>query len=258
MDNFKQLVDIMEKLRSAEGCPWDREQTRESLKPYLLEETYELLEALDAGDPSQIMEELGDLLFQIVFHCQIGRERGEFGMEDVIAKITDKMVGRHPHVFGEARFDTSGAVARQWHERKREEGKYRESMLEGVPKALPSLLRAQRLQARAARVGFDWKRVEDVFEKLREELREFDEAVESGERGRMEDELGDILFSLVNISRFLRINSEEALRKTNEKFMRRFRMIERKAAESGRSLSAMSLDEMDALWDEAKRSEGGA
>ncbi len=247
----------MEKLRSAEGCPWDREQTRESLKPYLIEEAYELIEALDAGDPSQIMEELGDLLFQIVFHCQIGRERGEFGIDDVIAKITDKMVGRHPHVFGDARFDTARAVSRQWHERKREEGKYRESMLEGVPKALPSLLRAQRLQARAARVGFDWKRVEDVFEKLREELREFDEAVESGERGRMEDELGDILFSLVNISRFLRINSEEALRKTNEKFTRRFRMIESKAAESGRDLSGMSLDEMDALWDEAKRSEGG-
>ncbi len=253
MNNFQKLLDIMSALRSENGCPWDKEQTRESLKPFLIEETYEVLEALDEDDPEKIKEELGDLLFQIVFHCQMARERGEFDIDDVIKKISDKMIARHPHVFGEEKFETSEEVLRQWEERKREEGKLRESILEGIPKELPSLLRAQRLQARAAKVGFDWKRVEDVMEKLDEELKEFGAALKSKSQKEIEDELGDVFFVLVNVSRFVGVNPEDALRKTISKFISRFRYIEMKAADAGKSLSDMTLEEMDALWDEAKK-----
>lgn len=252
METFNRLLDIMAKLRSENGCPWDKEQTRQSLTPYLVEEAYEVLESLDEGDPHKIKEELGDLLFQIVFHCQIAKERGEFDMGDVIKKISDKMISRHPHVFGEASFETSGEVLKQWDERKREEGKLKESILEGVPKELPALLRAHRLQARAAKVGFDWQHVEDVMRKLDEELAEFREALEKKEQPAIEDELGDVFFSLVNISRFVGVNPEDALRKTISKFISRFRYIEMKAADGGKSLSDMSLEEMDALWEEAK------
>lgn len=253
MNNFQKLLDIMSALRSENGCPWDKEQTRESLKPFLIEETYEVLEALDEDDPEKIKEELGDLLFQIVFHCQMARERGEFDIDDVIKKISDKMIARHPHVFGEEKFETSEEVLRQWEERKREEGKLRESILEGIPKELPSLLRAQRLQARAAKVGFDWNRVEDVMEKLDEELKEFGAALKSKSQKEIEDELGDVFFVLVNVSRFVGVNPEDALRKTISKFISRFRYIEMKAADAGKSLSDMTLEEMDALWDEAKK-----
>ncbi len=253
MNNFQKLLDIMSALRSENGCPWDKEQTRESLKPFLIEETYEVLEALDEDDPEKIKEELGDLLFQIVFHCQMAKERGEFDIDDVIKKISDKMIARHPHVFGEEKFETSEEVVKQWEERKREEGKLRESILEGIPKELPSLLRAQRLQARAARVGFDWKRVEDVMEKLDEELKEFGAALKSKSQKEIEDELGDVFFVLVNVSRFVGVNPEDALRKTISKFISRFRYIEMKAADAGKRLSDMTLEEMDALWDEAKK-----
>ncbi len=249
---FEKLVGIMAALRGEKGCPWDKEQTRESLKPFLVEETYEVLEAIDEGNSEKIKEELGDLLFQIIFHCHIAKERNEFDVNDVVRKISEKMIGRHPHVFGEATFETSEEVLRQWEERKREEGKSRESILEGIPRELPSLLRAQRIQARASRVGFDWKQVEDVAGKLEEELKEFREALESKDRQEIEDELGDVFFALVNLSRFVGVNPEDALRKTISKFISRFRYIEMKSAESGRSLSAMSLEEMDALWDEAK------
>lgn len=253
MNNFQKLLDIMSALRSANGCPWDREQTRESLKPFLIEETYEVLEALDEGDPQKIKEELGDLLFQIVFHCQLAKENGEFDMDDVIKKISDKMIARHPHVFGEEKFETSEEVLKQWEERKKEEGKLKESILEGIPKELPSLLRAQRLQARAARVGFDWKRIEDVMEKLDEELKEFRDALKGKKQEDIEDELGDVFFVLVNVSRFVGVNPEDALRKTISKFISRFRYIEMKAADAGKSLSDMTLKEMDALWEEAKK-----
>ncbi len=251
-DAFEKLVDIMAALRAEKGCPWDKEQTRESLKPFLVEETYEVLEALDEGDPGKIKEELGDLLFQIVFHCQIAKERGEFDVYDVIAKISKKMRGRHPHVFGEARYETAEEVLKQWEERKKEEGKGRESILEGIPRELPSLLRAHRIQARAARVGFDWTQVEDVLKKLDEELGEFREALQKKEQKSIEDELGDLFFVLVNISRFVGVNPDDALRKTISKFISRFRYIEMKAADSGRRLSEMTLEEMDELWDEAK------
>lgn len=250
---FERLVGIMSALRGEKGCPWDKEQTRESLKPFLVEETYEVLEAIDEGDPEKMKEELGDLLFQIIFHCQLALERSEFGINDVIGKISDKMIGRHPHVFGEAKYETSAEVLRQWEERKKEEGKSRESILEGIPRDLPSLLRAHRIQTRAAGAGFDWARVEDVLKKLDEELAEFKGALEKKDQGEIEDELGDVFFVLVNISRFVGVNPEDALRKTISKFISRFRYIEMKAAESGRRLSEMSLEEMDALWDEAKK-----
>lgn len=250
--DFERLIEIMASLRGEKGCPWDKEQTRESLKPFLVEETYEVLEAIDEKDPEKIKEELGDLLFQIIFHSRIAEEKGEFNIHDVIRKISDKMIARHPHVFGEERYETSEEVLRQWEERKKEEGKIKESILEGIPKELPSLLRAQRIQARAARVGFDWERVEDVLRKLDEEIKEFKEALDKKEQTAIEDELGDIFFVLVNISRFVGVNPEDALRKTISKFISRFRYIEMKAVEAGKSLSDMTLEEMDSLWEEAK------
>lgn len=247
---FDELVGIMHKLR--EQCPWDRKQTHETLKPYLIEEAYELIEAIDAGDPGAMREELGDLLLQVLFHAELARERGEFDIGGVIEGISDKMVARHPHVFGGESFETAEEVAGQWEERKKEEGKLRKSILEGVPRGMPSLLRANRLQSRAARVGFDWRRLEDVLEKLDEELREFREALRGGRREEVEDELGDILFVLVNVSRFVSVNPEEALGKTIGKFISRFRHVEMRAARAGVELSDMTLEEMDRLWEEAK------
>jgi tetrapyrrole methylase family protein/MazG family protein len=250
--DFKELLSIMEKLRGEKGCPWDKEQTRESLKPYIVEEAYELLEAIEENDPEKIKEELGDLLFQIVFQSQIAGENKEFDMSDIIDKIAKKMVSRHPHVFGNTTCSTSDEVVAQWEVQKKREGKLRESILEGVPETLPSLLRAHRLQKRAAGVGFDWERIDDVLKKLDEELKEFKEALGTKNKDMIEDELGDIFFMLVNISRFIGVNPEDAHRKTISKFIHRFRYIEMKAAEQGRKLSDMTLDEMDKLWDEAK------
>lgn len=243
----------MEALRGQ--CPWDRQQTHETLKPYLIEEAYELLEAIDEGDPQKMKEELGDLLLQIVFHARLAEERGDFDMGGVIQGICEKMVARHPHVFGGAKLETAEEVAGQWEERKREEGKLRGSALEGVPEGMPALLRAHRLQSRASKVGFDWEKIEDVLGKLDEELGEFREALKSHGRAEVEDELGDIFFVLVNVSRFAGVNPEEALRKTISKFISRFRHIEKKAAEKGAGLREMSLEEMDALWEDAKKDE---
>ncbi len=251
-NGFERLIEIMASLRGDKGCPWDKEQTHQSLKPFLIEETYEVLEAIDEDNPEKIKEELGDLLFQIIFHSRLAEEKGEFSIHDVIKRISEKMIARHPHVFGEERYETSEEVLRQWDERKREEGKIRESILEGIPKELPSLLRAQKVQARAAKVGFDWEKVEDVLKKLDEEIGEFRDALNRQDQKAIEDELGDIFFVLVNISRFVGVNPEDALRKTISKFISRFRYIEMKAAESGRNLSDMTLNEMDSLWEEAK------
>ncbi len=250
MKPLKKLIEIMEKLRIK--CPWDREQTRESIKPFLIEETYEVIEAIDEGEPEKLKEELGDLLFQIIFQCQIAKERGEFTIDDVMEHIASKMVSRHPHVFGDAEYKTAEEVLEQWEERKKEEGKQRESLLEGIPKELPALIKAHRVQSRAAKVGFDWKDISDVLEKLNEELREFREAIDKKNQEEIEDELGDIFFSLVNISRFVGVNPEDALRKTISKFISRFRHIEIKAKEMGKNLSEMTLEEMDKLWEEAK------
>jgi tetrapyrrole methylase family protein / MazG family protein len=253
--DLQELLKIMEALRGEKGCPWDKEQTRESLKPYIIEEAYELFEAIEENDPEHIKEELGDLLFQIVFQSQIARENKEFDMPDIIDQIAKKMVSRHPHVFGNTICSTSDEVVAQWEVQKKREGKLRESILEGVPETLPSLLRAHRLQKRAAGVGFDWERVDDVLKKLDEEVKEFKEALGTKNKDMIEDELGDIFFMLVNISRFIGVNPEDAHRKTISKFIHRFRYIEIKAAEQGRKLSAMTLDEMDKLWDEAKGKE---
>jgi len=251
--DLDELIKIMSALRGEKGCPWDREQTMESLKPFIVEEAYEVLEAIDEKNPEDVKEELGDLMFQIVFQCQIAKEKGDFDMSDVIEKIGRKMIARHPHVFGDADYKTSAEVLVHWEAQKKREGKQRESLLEGVPKTLPSLLRAHRLQDRAARVGFDWDKVEDVMKKLDEEIGEFKEAMENKKEDAIEEELGDVLFMLVNISRFIGVNPEDALRKTISKFISRFRYIEMAAADSGRTLSDMSLAEMDALWDEAKK-----
>lgn len=250
--DFQKLLNIMEKLRAEKGCPWDKEQTRESLKPFILEETYELIEAIDEDDPEKIKEELGDLLFQVVFQSQIAKEKKEFEISDVIEKIGKKMIARHPHVFGKADYKTKNEVLEYWEEQKRREGKRQTSILEGVPEILPSLLRAHRLQDRAARVGFDWVKVDDVLKKLDEEMKEFKKALEGKRQDEIEDELGDIFFMLVNVSRFMSINPEDALRKTIAKFISRVRYIEMKAAEQGRKLSDMTLEEMDTLWEEAK------
>jgi tetrapyrrole methylase family protein/MazG family protein len=250
--DFQELLDIMEKLRAEKGCPWDKEQTRGSLKPFIIEEAYELIDAIDEGDPENIKEELGDLLFQIVFQCQIARERKEFEMSDVIEKIGNKMIARHPHVFGKADFKTKDEVFVYWQEQKRREGKFRASILDGVPVALPSLLRAHRLQDRAAKVGFDWVEIDDVLRKLDEEIGEFKKALGGKKQEEIEDELGDILFMLVNISRFIGVNPEDALRKTIAKFISRFRFIEMKSADEGKKLLDMTLEEMDKLWEEAK------
>lgn len=250
---LSELVKIMVALRADDGCPWDKQQTRDSLKPFIIEEAYEVLEAIDQKDPGAIKEELGDLLFQIVFQSRIAEENSEFGISDVIETIARKMISRHPHVFGDASCRNAEEVVVNWEEHKKREGKQRSSILEGIPKELPALLRAHRLQSRASRVGFDWDRAEDVLKKLDEEVREFKEAVKQKKKGEIEDELGDILFMIVNISRFIGVNPEDALRKTISKFISRFRYIEMAAADRGRKLSDMTLAEMDALWDEAKQ-----
>lgn len=246
-----ELNSIMAALR--EGCPWDKKQTRRSLLPYLVEECYELLEALEADDSAHIREELGDLLFQIVFHARIAQERGEFTLDDVIGDISQKMRRRHPHVFGEAKFETAEEVSGQWEERKKEEGKGRSSILEGIPQSMPALLQAHRLQSRAARAGFDWPHVSGALAKVEEEICEFKDALARGDdAAAVEDELGDIFFSLVNVSRFVDVNPEHALRKTTAKFIERFKHIETGAASMGRKVEDMTLEELDALWDEAK------
>lgn len=251
---FDELVKIMERLRSPEGCPWDREQTRESLRPFLVEESYELLEALDENNPDKIKEELGDLLFQIIFHCQISRELGQFDVHEVTKAIVEKMIARHPHVFSDKKFRTAEEVRGWWDEHKKKEKKQK-SLTDGVPKTLPALLRAQKLQDRVSRVGFDWEKIEDIFKKLDEELEELKNALKKEDSRGIEDEIGDIFFVLVRISSFVSVNPEDALRKTISKFIHRFRHIEMEASEQGRRLSDMTLEEMDALWEESKERE---
>ncbi|OGW35998.1 MAG: nucleoside triphosphate pyrophosphohydrolase [Nitrospirae bacterium GWC2_56_14] len=245
----------MARLRGPAGCPWDREQTPESLKPFLIEECYEVIEALDEGSPDKVKEELGDLLFQIIFHARIAEEQGAFTIQDVAGTIVDKMTRRHPHVFGGEKVSTSGEVLANWEEIKKKEKAHqkRTSILDGVPQGMPALLRAHGIQKRAARVGFDWNELDEALPKLDEEIAEFKESLKTKDATAIEEELGDIFFTLVNISRFLEINPEDALRKTISKFIHRFRYIEENAAEAGRSLKDMTLDEMEKLWQEAKK-----
>ncbi len=254
MENLNDLVELMARLRGPDGCPWDRKQTPESLKPFLIEECYEVVDAIEEGSPSKIKEELGDLLFQIIFHARIAEELGEFTMQDVIAMNVEKMIRRHPHVFGDEKLTTAKEVLANWEEIKKKEKGYaeRKSILEGVPRSMPSLIRAHRLQERASRVGFDWKHLNETLPKLDEEIAEFKESLKTENAAKIEEELGDIFFMLVNISRFLDVDPEEALRKTIGKFIRRFRYIEEYAADEGRSLNEMTLEEMEKLWQESK------
>ena len=251
---FQQLVELMATLRSPDGCPWDRKQTPESLKPFLVEECYEVVDAIEEGAPAKVRDELGDLLFQIIFHARIAEEAGQFTINDVLTAIHEKMTRRHPHVFGHDKISTDKEVLSNWEEIKRKEKGHvdRKSILEGVPKELPSLLRAHRLQERAARVGFDWLHQSEALPKLDEEIAEFKESLKMEDAGKIEEELGDVFFMLVNLSRFLGVNPEDALRKTISKFIHRFRYIEEHAEQARRSLNDMTLDEMEKLWQESK------
>jgi tetrapyrrole methylase family protein/MazG family protein len=268
--SFDDLVQLMARLRAPDGCPWDRKQTHESLKPYLVEEAYEVLEAIDHTDTARLREELGDVLLQVLFHAQIGSEHDAFSVDDIIGSLAEKLIRRHPHVFGtpeqqQEALDANDVKIR-WEQIKRNEREQKgedSSALEGVPKTLPALLRAYQVQVRASRVGFDWPDLVPALGKLEEELQEFRDAMAActaaapaalpSAKEHLESELGDVLFTMVNISRFLKINPEEALRKTINRFIDRFQSIETQAAASGRSMSEMTLREMDDLWEEAKR-----
>jgi len=255
-DAVERLLGIMERLRGPDGCPWDREQTLETLRPYVLEETYEVLEAIESGDPREHREELGDLLLQIVFQAQLAKEQGTFDFADVATAISDKLVSRHPHVFGDVEVRDAEAVLKQWAELKKKEKQAKgggKSVLEGVPREMPALARAERLTEKASRVGFDWPDAAGARAKVDEELRELDEAVVGGDPRRIEDELGDVLFALTNLSRKLAVPPEEALRRAVGRFIQRFEFVEAELERKGVAHGRATLEEMDALWDQAKK-----
>ncbi len=254
-DALERLLSIMERLRGPGGCPWDREQTLRTLRPYVLEETYEVLEAIDSGDPREHCEELGDLLLQIVFQAQLAKEERQFDFADVAEAISNKLVSRHPHVFGDAQVKDAEGVLKQWAALKREEKKAKgggASVLEGVPREMPALARADRLTEKASRVGFDWPDPAGARAKLSEELAELDEALAAGDADALEHELGDVLFAAANLGRKLGIPPEEALRGAVARFISRFSHVERELARRGVPHGEATLAEMDALWDEAK------
>jgi tetrapyrrole methylase family protein/MazG family protein len=248
---FQQLVQIMEKLRSSGGCPWDQQQTHESLKPYLLEEAYEVLDALDKNVDEGLKEELGDLMLQIVFHAQIAAEEKRFTITEVLNTINDKLVRRHPHVFGQTEIKTAEEQRIHWEKLKKKEGK--KSVLDGVPKISPALLKAYRIQQKASTVGFDWGEIEPVWEKVNEEIEELKEVIGTKEKEKITEEFGDLLFALVNLSRFIKVNPEDALRQAVEKFMNRFQKIEKTMATQGKDLRDATLEELDAVWNRIKQ-----
>jgi MazG family protein len=246
---FEQFVAIVRRLRRE--CPWDREQTHESIRHSLIEETYEVVEAIDTNNMEELKSELGDLFLHVIFHAVIAEQDNEFTLKDILKSISEKLVRRHPHVFGDVKAETSQQVKKNWEKLKLREG--RNSAIEGVPKELPALLRAHRLQDKASKVGFDWERKEDAWRKVEEEVHELHRAIERNNSSQTESEFGDLLFALVNYSRFIGVNPENALRQTVEKFIQRFHYIERKLKEQGKDIHASSLEEMDTLWDEAKK-----
>jgi MazG family protein len=300
-ERFERAVGIMERLRAPGGCPWDREQTFDSIKPYTLEETYEVLEAIDKRDWDELTGELGDLMLQVLFYSEMAKEQGTFSIDDVLDRLSTKLVNRHPHVFGDVKADTAAEVKRNWEALKVEERKKRasegegpsdssagagkhdkskHSVLAGVSSAMPSLLEASKLSSRAAQVGFDWPNVEGLFDKLREEtdelrehLKEFPEpgprpqgrgvagsgrqAVLQALQEKLEEEVGDLFFVMVNIARYLSVDPESALRKTNRKFKRRFQWMEERLHETGRTPEQVTMEELESLWQQAKREEGG-
>lgn len=252
---IERLTGLMERLRGPNGCPWDKEQTLESLVPFMIEEAYEVIAAIDSGSPAEIKDELGDLLFQIVFIAEICKEDGRFDLSDVIDGTVTKMIRRHPHVFGDTTAQTSAEVLRNWAEIKKEEKRdalKADGYLSGIPEVLPALMRAHKVSQKAAKVGFDWQDISEVIAKLDEETAEFKEAVKEKDAAGMEEELGDMLFTIVNVSRFLSVNPEDALRKTIGKFINRFHHIEKRVTELGGDLSETSTAEMERLWQEAK------
>ncbi|HEY6763188.1 MAG TPA: nucleoside triphosphate pyrophosphohydrolase [Candidatus Sulfotelmatobacter sp.] len=289
-ERFERAVAIMERLRAPGGCPWDREQTFDSIKPYTLEETYEVIEAIDKRDWDELSGELGDLLLQVLFYAEMAKEQGTFSVDEVLDRLSHKLIGRHPHVFGKAKADTSDEVKRNWEALKAEERKKRKkegagdqtqvrnSVLAGISSAMPAMLEASKLSSRAAQVGFDWPNVEELFEKLREETRELrenlidfpEQGTDPQERGiagsgmqllppdvreRVEEEVGDLFFVLVNLARYLSVDPESALRKTNRKFKRRFQWMEAQLSQNGRSVDGVRMEELEALWQQAKRTE---
>ena len=263
---FEELVAVQARLRAPGGCPWDREQTHLTLRTYLIEEAYEVLEAIEDGDSKNLAEELGDLLLQVLFHADMARETGAFDISHVITGIRDKMVRRHPHVFGNVKAETSGEVLKNWAQLKAREKEATSphvaasenpapSALDGVPRSLPALLEAYQITRRAAQVGFDWEHVEGIFDKLEEEIAELREALAASNRRATEEEIGDLLFSVVNLARFLKLDPEVILKKSNLKFKQRFYDMERAALHSGQSLSQLSKEELEVLWEASKSKE---
>lgn len=254
---FYRLVEVIQRLRAPGGCPWDQKQTHESLREYTIEEVYELIDAIDAEDDDNIIEELGDILMHVLLHSQIGDDAGYFSIDDVVHSITNKMIHRHPHVFGNVEVDSVDDVLTNWDALKQEEkGKERESILDGIPKHLPSLSKAYKLQQKAAKVGFDWKEAESIWEKLAEEVTEVKDAIAEGNIDHIEDEFGDVLFVVANLMRFYKIHPEVALNRTNNKFFSRFSYVEKEAQKSGKRLEENTLEELDYYWDQAKEREG--
>jgi len=249
LNSFSRLLDIMDDLR--EKCPWDKKQTLESLRHLTIEETYELGDAILNNDLQEVKKELGDLLLHIVFYAKIGSETNDFDIADVCNEISEKLIFRHPHIYGDLEVADEEEVKRNWEKLKLKEGK--KSVLEGVPKGLPALVKASRIQDKVKGVGFDWEEPHQVWDKVQEELQELQDEVAKGNQDAMESEFGDVLFSLINYARFLKINPEDALERTNKKFIKRFQYLENKAGEMGKSLSDMTLAEMDVFWEEAKK-----
>lgn len=246
---FERLLDIITELR--EKCPWDRKQTIESLRYLTIEETYELSDAIIDNDMEEVKKELGDLMMHVVFYAQIGFERKEFAIDDVLNSVCDKLIRRHPHIYGDVEVQDEEDVKRNWEQIKLAEGK--KSVLEGVPKSLPAMVKANRIQEKARGIGFDWDKQEQVWDKVKEELQELQTEIEKGaDHSRIEDEFGDVLFSMINYSRFIGVNPEDALERTNKKFIHRFQYLEEKAAEQGKKMADMTLGEMEAIWQEAK------
>jgi len=258
-EKFQQLVGLMARLRGPNGCPWDREQTFDTIKPYTLEETYEVIDAIDRRDWGELAEELGDLLLQVVFYSQMAEEQKLFDVGSALDAVNQKLIRRHPHVFGEQSAETASDVNRIWGEikaaEKKDKGKDDTGLLDSVPRSMPGLIEAQQIASRAARVGFDWENPEQVIDKLHEELGELAEARRNASPAELENEIGDLLFVLVNLARFVKVDPEQALRKTNAKFRARFGYIERKLAERGRKLPDSNIAEMEELWQEAKGQE---
>ena len=251
-EKFVELVGIMEKLRSKDGCPWDKEQTPESILPFFLEEAYEVIESVEEKDWKNLQEEIGDILLHSVFQAKMAEEENRFTIVDSLETINAKLIRRHPHVFGDVTANASKSAKQNWEAEKHKE-KGRESRLDGVPETLPSLIRAQRLQEKASYVGFEWDKIEQVWEKVHEEIVELKEAQSDGTIEHIEEEIGDVLFSIVNLSRFLKISSEDALRRTNKKFISRFKKIKKELKKRNRPIEDASLAEMDEIWEQVKK-----